>query len=63
MGAEISCSLSGAPKGRVLSNPHRCHTDSLHKLDAWRRVPEITVQVPADRGRVKLVNPMGGLGM
>ncbi|XQU05692.1 M60 family peptidase N-terminal accessory domain-containing protein [Akkermansia sp. JRP_AM1] len=38
-----------------------CHTDSLHKLDEWKRVPEITMQVPADRGRVKMVNPMGGL--
>lgn len=60
-GAEISCSLSGAPKESSLGIRIGSHTDSLHKLDAWRRVPEITVQVPADRGRVKLVNPMGGL--
>ncbi len=49
-GAEISCSLSGAPKESSLGIRIGCHTDSLHKLDAWRRVPEITVQVPADRG-------------
>ena len=60
-GAEISCSLSGAPKDSSISVRIGCHTDSLHKLDEWKRVPEITMQVPADRGRVKMVNPMGGL--
>lgn len=60
-GAEISCSVSGAPKDSSVAIRIGCHTDSLHKLDAWKRVPEITLQVPADRGRVKLVNPMGGL--
>ena len=60
-GAEISCSLSGAPKDGSISVRIGCHTDSLHKLDEWKRVPEITMQVPAGRGRVKMVNPMGGL--
>ncbi len=53
--------LSGAPKDSTVSVRIGCHTDSLHKLDEWKRVPEITMQVPADRGRVKMVNPMGGL--
>lgn len=60
-GGEISFSLSGAPKDSTVSVRIGCHTDSLHKLDEWKRVPEITMQVPADRGRVKMVNPMGGL--
>lgn len=60
-GAEISCSLSGAPKDGSISVRIGCHTDSLHKLDEWKRVPEITMQVSAGRGRVKMVNPMGGL--
>ncbi len=60
-GAEISCSLSGAPKDSAVSIRIGCHTDSLHKLDEWKRVPEITMQVPVGRGRVKMVNPMGGL--
>ncbi|WP_354831272.1 M60 family metallopeptidase [Akkermansia muciniphila] len=60
-GAEISFSLSGAPKDSSISVRIGCHTDSLQKLDEWKRVPEITMQVPADRGRVKMANPMGGL--
>ena len=60
-GAEISCSVSGAPKDSSIGIRIGCHTDSLHKLDDWRRVPEITLQVPVERGRVKLVNPLGGL--
>ncbi len=50
---EISCSLSGAPKDGSISVRIGCHTDSLHKLDEWKRVPEITMQVSA--GRVKMV--------
>ena len=46
-------------KGLQAGSTERCHTDSLHKLDEWKRVPEITMQVPAGRGRVKMVNPMG----
>lgn len=60
-GAEISCSISGAPKDTSLSLRIGCHTDSLHKSDSWKRVPEITIQAPIEKGRVKLVNPMGGL--
>ena len=49
-------------QGQHGQRAHRVpYGDSLHKLDEWKRVPEITMQVPADRGRVKMVNPMGGL--
>lgn len=53
-GRKSPVSAPGAPKDSCVSARIGCHTDSLHQLDEWKRVPEITMQVPAARSCVNM---------
>jgi hypothetical protein len=59
-GAKIELQLPSESLGRGFGLRIGCHTDDLWHHDEWKRVPEITVEVPASEKSTLAANPFGG---
>ena len=59
-GAKIELQLPTEALGRGFGLRIGCHTDGLWHHDEWKRVPEITVEVPASEKSTLAANPFGG---
>lgn len=59
-GAKIELQLPSEATGRGFALRIGCHTDGLWHHDEWKRVPEITLEVPASEKLTTAANPFGG---
>lgn len=59
-GAKIELQLPSEALGRGFGLRIGCHTDGLWHHDEWKRVPEITVEVPASEKTTVAASPFGG---
>ncbi|MCY3002728.1 MAG: M60 family metallopeptidase [Planctomycetota bacterium] len=59
-GAKVELQLPAEALGRGFALRIGCHDDTLWHLDTWKRVPAITLEVPANERTTLAANPFGG---
>lgn len=60
-GVPVTVKLAAGNEKKGLAVRIGCHTDALWDQDEWKRVPQITRQIPLSNPQTKLANPFGGL--